>query len=56
MSGGPLYDCPICGLPAAASERFALDSTDGPVPHVRLLCVRGHTPTTPAGPGEEEAA
>jgi hypothetical protein len=39
--------CPQCGAPAQISERFWLDSTDGPVEHVKTGCERGHwfTPT-----------
>lgn len=35
-----LVDCPECGLPAEVVERFDLASTDGPVPHLRIKCVR----------------
>ena len=39
--------CPQCGAPAQITERFRLDSTDGPVEHVKVGCERGHwfTPT-----------
>jgi hypothetical protein len=39
--------CPQCGASARISERFWLDSTDGPVEHVKTGCERGHwfTPT-----------
>jgi hypothetical protein len=39
--------CPQCGAPAQISERFWLDSTAGPVEHVKTGCERGHwfTPT-----------
>ena len=39
--------CPQCGAPAQITERFRLDSTDGPVEHVKTGCERGHwfTPT-----------
>ena len=39
--------CPQCGAPAQITERFWLDSTDGPVEHVKTGCERGHwfTPT-----------
>lgn len=39
--------CPQCGAPAQISERFWLDSTDGPVEHAKTGCERGHwfTPT-----------
>jgi hypothetical protein len=34
--------CPECGAPAEVTDRDALESTDGPVEHVRVLCVRRH--------------
>jgi hypothetical protein len=34
--------CPDCAAPAEVTERFALESTDGPIEHVRLRCVRQH--------------
>ena len=39
--------CPQCGAPARITERFRLDSTAGPVEHVKTGCERGHwfTPT-----------
>jgi hypothetical protein len=39
--------CPQCGASARISERFWLDSTAGPVEHVKTGCERGHwfTPT-----------
>ena len=39
--------CPQCRAPAQITERFWLDSTDGPVEHVKTGCERGHwfTPT-----------
>jgi hypothetical protein len=42
-----LIPCPQCGAPAQITERFWLDSTDGPVEHVKTGCERGHwfTPT-----------
>ena len=33
--------CPECGLPAEVLHRSALQSTDGPVEHVKLRCVTG---------------
>ena len=33
--------CPVCHRTAEVADRFDLDSTDGPVPHVRLRCGRG---------------
>ena len=39
--------CTQCGASARISERFRLDSTAGPVEHVKIGCERGHwfTPT-----------
>jgi hypothetical protein len=34
--------CPECGAPAEAIDRSALESTGGPVEHVRIICVRRH--------------
>ena len=34
--------CPQCGGPAEVVDRFDLESTDGPVAHVRLMCVQRH--------------
>ena len=34
--------CPECGAPAEVTDRFALESTDGPMEHVRVVCVRRH--------------
>ena len=40
--------CPRCDLPANIVDRFSLTSTDGPVNHVKIVCVGGHwfTPAT----------
>jgi hypothetical protein len=51
--GGPgvsvrLVSCPECELPAEITERFWLDSTDGPVLHVCVCCVDGHYFRMPA--------
>ena len=51
--GGPgvpvhLHACPECELPAEITERFWLDSTDGPVLHVCVTCVDGHYFRMPA--------
>jgi hypothetical protein len=50
--------CPDCGAPAEVTDRCVLESTDGPVEHVRVLCLRRHwflMPTASlavrAGPG-----
>lgn len=37
-----LLPCPDCGYPAEVTDRFALNSTDGPVDHVALQCAGGH--------------
>lgn len=37
-----IHTCPECGLPAEETDRFVLDSTDGPVEHVALRCARKH--------------
>jgi hypothetical protein len=34
--------CPDCGALAEVTDRFVLESTDGPVEHVRLQCVGQH--------------
>jgi hypothetical protein len=34
--------CPQCGAPARVTERFRLDSTDGPVDHLKTGCVNNH--------------
>ena len=34
--------CPECGSPAEITERSVLESTGGPMEHVRLQCVRRH--------------
>lgn len=34
--------CPECGEPAEVQWRDALESTDGPVEHVKIMCVRRH--------------
>jgi hypothetical protein len=38
---------PDCLAPAQVVERFRLPSTDGPVDHVKTICLAGHgfTPT-----------
>ena len=37
-----LTTCPECAAPAEITDRFVLESTDGPVDHARVRCVRGH--------------
>jgi hypothetical protein len=34
--------CPQCGAPAWITERFWLDSTDGPVEHLKTGCLSKH--------------
>jgi hypothetical protein len=31
--------CPQCGAPAQITERFSLDSTDGPIEHLKIGCL-----------------
>jgi hypothetical protein len=33
---------PGCHLPSEVLDRIAIDSTDEPIEHVRLLCINGH--------------
>ncbi|GAC1363099.1 MAG: hypothetical protein NVSMB32_04310 [Actinomycetota bacterium] len=42
-----LVDCPECGLAAYVEHRFAVRSTEGPVPHAVTLCPRMHRLCTP---------
>ncbi len=37
-----LTTCPDCGAIAEVLDRFVLESTDGPVEHLRTVCVRRH--------------
>lgn len=34
--------CPDCGDIAEIRDHFVLSSTDGPIEHLRILCVRRH--------------
>ena len=34
--------CPQCGVLARITDRFWLDSTDGPVEHLRIGCTNNH--------------
>ena len=43
-----LTTCPDCGAVAEVNDRFVLESTDGPVEHVRTQCVRRHWFVLPA--------
>lgn len=49
-----LTTCPDCGEIAEVIDRFALPSTDGPVEHVRTLCLRRHWFLTPMTDGQRE--
>lgn len=40
--GSSLQDCPECKAPAELLARWAWDSTDGPIEHVKIQCVLGH--------------
>ena len=40
--------CPLCAAPAEVLDRYALESTDGPVEHVSVVCVRRHRFLMPA--------
>jgi hypothetical protein len=46
--------CPQCGAPAEITERFWLDSTDGPIEHLKFGCLSKHwfTPAGRDGAGE----
>lgn len=37
-----LVNCPQCGLPSETLDRDWLRSTDGPIEHVKIVCVQGH--------------
>jgi hypothetical protein len=37
-----LLPCPACGFPAEVTDRFALNSTDGPIDHLALCCAARH--------------
>ena len=40
--GLEIIGCPECGAPAEIVDRFELASTDGPVEHVKVLCLHRH--------------
>jgi hypothetical protein len=48
--------CPECGGPAEMEWRSPVDSTDGPVDHVKVSCVRRHWFLMPAARLPEPAA
>lgn len=37
-----ITSCPECGAPAEITDRCALESTSGPVEHVRVECANRH--------------
>lgn len=37
-----LTTCPECDAPAEVKRRFVLESTDGPIEHANVACVRRH--------------
>jgi hypothetical protein len=37
-----IIPCLECGAPAQVTERFWLDSTDGPLEHLKTGCVNNH--------------
>jgi len=37
-----IVDCPSCALPAEVESSAVLESTDGPVEHLRIRCVLEH--------------
>jgi len=37
-----MIPCLECGAPAQVTERFWLDSTDGPLEHLKTGCVYNH--------------
>jgi hypothetical protein len=34
--------CPQCSAPAEITQRFWLDSTDGPIQHLQTICLSKH--------------
>jgi hypothetical protein len=53
-----LTSCPECRAPADITDRFVLQSTDGPVEHIAVSCVAGHHFRMPADrlPEQERTA
>jgi hypothetical protein len=47
-SNHEFVSCPECGLPAEVIGRVTLQSTHGPVEHVKTRCVTGPWFLTPA--------
>jgi hypothetical protein len=48
--------CPECGAPAQITERFWLDSTDGPLEHLKTGCVNNHWLTPRAETVDQDLA
>lgn len=46
--------CPECGQPAEVIERFILNSTAGPVEHIRALCIARHHFLMPVYPTDHQ--
>jgi hypothetical protein len=44
-----IFSCPegACGAPAEVTDRWTWASTEGPMEHVRTMCLRGHSFTVP---------
>jgi hypothetical protein len=42
-----LVECPACTGPAQITDRFVLESTDGPIEHALVAPLRRHRSTTP---------
>jgi hypothetical protein len=45
---GDLVGCPQCGVPAEVEQRVVLGSTEGPVEHVKVVCLARHWFMLPA--------
>ncbi|EWT01002.1 hypothetical protein N865_12175 [Intrasporangium oryzae NRRL B-24470] len=51
-----ITQCPECGEPAEIQWRDALESTDGPVEHAKVMCLRRHWFLLPVSMLEERRA
>ncbi len=51
-----LVGCPGCGSTAEVIDRFPVESTAGPVEHVRISCLYGHHHFTMPAPGGQVPA
>jgi hypothetical protein len=38
-----LTTCPRCQLPAEVRERWVMESTEGPIEHLDIFCILGHS-------------